>query len=193
MRRPEIRPLAQVRFAEDDCSGRPQPFGNVRIARRNRSLERVRPGGRRHFVVRVDVVLDQHGNSVHRPARAFLFSLLVESLCDRESIGIRLDHAAKRWTFSVVCCDSSEIKLGYRLRRAFATRHVALQLRDRRFLEIEIRCIARGCWLGRGNGAAFSDFCNSKCCRAAQCAGPKKVTAAHQMWQLERPRFSRYC
>ena len=74
VRRAEVRPLAEVRLAEDDRARRAQPLDDERVARRARPVERERAGGGGHAVRGVDVVLHEHRDAVQRTAhlaRAF--------------------------------------------------------------------------------------------------------------------------
>ena len=66
-----VRPLAQIGFAQNHRARLAQLLRHKRIPRRTRPDQRQRPGGSLHLVGRVDVVLDQHRNPVQRPARAF--------------------------------------------------------------------------------------------------------------------------
>ena len=52
LRRAEVRPLAQVRLAENHGARLAQPRDDERVLRARRAVERERPGGRRHPVAR---------------------------------------------------------------------------------------------------------------------------------------------
>jgi hypothetical protein len=62
------------------------------VARRPASGERLRPCGRSHPVRRVDVVLDQHGDAVHRAAQLPCAALRIERRRDVERVRIGLEH-----------------------------------------------------------------------------------------------------
>ena len=69
VRRAEVRPLAQVRLAEDDRARLAQARDDERVLRRLDAGERERAGGRHHAIGGGDVVLDQDRDAVQRPAR----------------------------------------------------------------------------------------------------------------------------
>ena len=60
MRRPEVRPLAEVRLAENHRARRPQSLDDERVCRGRRAGERQRTGRRHHAIAGGDVVLDQN-------------------------------------------------------------------------------------------------------------------------------------
>ena len=67
-RRAEVRPLGQVRLAEDHRAGLAEPPDHERVAGGPRVAERERPRRRLHAVGGVDVVLDQHRDPMERSA-----------------------------------------------------------------------------------------------------------------------------
>src|SRR5205085_11819397 len=77
VRRTEVRPLAQIRLAYDDCTRFAQTADDEGVARGLSSYERERARGRLHAVGRGDVVLDEDGHAVQGAAHAPLFALAV--------------------------------------------------------------------------------------------------------------------
>jgi hypothetical protein len=88
VRRTKIRPLAQIRFADDDRARFTQARRDERIARRDRLRERERASTRPHLVGRVDVVLDQHRNPVQRTTHFPLLPLCIQLLGDAVGVGV---------------------------------------------------------------------------------------------------------
>ena len=78
----EIGPFAHVVLAENDCPCFAQPFDDKGIFRRDRTLQHHRTGRGRH-VGGVDIVLEQHGNAMQRPARAALGQFAIIALAYR--------------------------------------------------------------------------------------------------------------
>ena len=74
----EVRPLAQIRLAQNQRACLPQALDNERVARCDISFQRERTGGRLHPVMRVNVVFDKDGNAVERTTRFTGGPLLVE-------------------------------------------------------------------------------------------------------------------
>src|SRR5262249_13912976 len=96
-----IGPFAQVGFARNHSAGLAKLLRNSRVLGRFRALESERTTCSLHPVRGIDVVFDQHGNSVQGPARAFLFSLLVEGLGIGQGIGVEFNDAVQAWTILV--------------------------------------------------------------------------------------------
>ena len=71
-RRADVRPLGEIRLAEDHRARRAQPGDEVRVTRRLAAQQCQRAGGGLHRVGGGDVVLQQHRNPVQRPAGPFL-------------------------------------------------------------------------------------------------------------------------
>src|SRR5204862_5512380 len=80
--RAEVGPLAQVRLADDTSAGLSQTLRDEGVLRGPRADERERAGRGLHAVGRADVVLDEDGDAVQRPAHAPLFALAVERVGD---------------------------------------------------------------------------------------------------------------
>ena len=104
--------------------------------RRDRALERQRPGRRRHPVGGADVVLDQHRDAVQRAARALGLPLRVERGGDGRRVRVQLDHVVQRRPLLVERVDAPQVLLDQRARRVLARLHPLLQVGDRGFLEI---------------------------------------------------------
>jgi hypothetical protein len=111
VRRSEVRPLAEIGLAEDHGAGVAQPRDEKRVDRRDRSLERERPRGRLHAVVRRNVVLDQDGDAVERAARALRLSLEVEGVGGGQRVGIDLNDTVQAGPAAVDCVDACEVLL----------------------------------------------------------------------------------
>ena len=96
-----------------DRARRAQPRGDVRVARDDGAEERERARGRVHAlaVERRDVVLEQDGDAVQRPARALGLALEVERGRLGERAGVRLDDGAKHWTLEVDLFNASKVSL----------------------------------------------------------------------------------
>ena len=80
-----VGPLAEIGFAEDDGAGCAQFLRDERIFRRLRADQSQRAGGGHHLIRGIDVVFDEHGNTVQWSAWAFGFALPVERIGDREA------------------------------------------------------------------------------------------------------------
>src|SRR5262249_320576 len=63
---PEIRPLAQIRFAKNYCASFTQLLNDHSISRHAAMDQRKRPCRRFHVVIGCDVILDQNGNPMKR-------------------------------------------------------------------------------------------------------------------------------
>ena len=152
VRRSEIRPLAEVRLAEDDRARLAETPHDEGVLRRLRSGERERSGGRHHAIGGRDVVLDQDGDPVQRTARSAAPPLRVEGVGNRQRVGIRLEHAVQRRIVSIDLVDAREVFLDERSRRVPSRLHALLQIGDRGFLEVEARRS-----LSRQSGAGSGD------------------------------------
>ena len=68
----KIGPFAQISFAEDHCTCRPQSSHQFSVLACGHVRERQRTGGRQHLVPGFDVVLNDHRDAVERaPVPAF--------------------------------------------------------------------------------------------------------------------------
>jgi hypothetical protein len=91
----EVRPLREVRLAQDDRTG-PTQVGDERRVAPDPHPEQGQGSGRRgHRVVGVDVVLQENRDAVERSPEAPSTSLVVESGRDAERLRFGLDHRAE--------------------------------------------------------------------------------------------------
>jgi hypothetical protein len=141
---PEVRPFAQIRLAKDDSARRAQPLGYERVARRDVAGEGERAGRRAHLVGRVDVVLDENGDSVQRPADASGLSFIVELRRDRERIRIQLDDRVDCRPALIERVDAREVLLDERSRRIGTAAEAGAEVVDRQLVEGERRNLLRG-------------------------------------------------
>src|SRR4030095_14748250 len=74
----EVRPFAEIRFADDHCARVARPLRDSRILERRRAGERERARSRLLSIAGVDVVFQQNRNAVQRPARSMTPPLLIE-------------------------------------------------------------------------------------------------------------------
>ena len=131
MRRAEVRPLAEIRLAEDHRAGLAQPLDEKASRGGTRAGQRERARGRLHPVGGPDVVLDQDRDAVQRAAHPSVLALGVQSLGDRERVRVQLDHRAQ---LLVHLGDARAIGLHHGARRHHSAAHRLLQLRDRLLL-----------------------------------------------------------
>ncbi len=106
---PEVCPLAEIGLAENHGAGRAQLLSDKRIAGGDGAGKGKRSGGGHHAIGSIDVVFDEYGNAVQRAARAFLMALLVESIGDRQRVGIQLDNGVDGRTALVDFVDPLQI------------------------------------------------------------------------------------
>ena len=85
----------------------------------------------------VDVVLDEDGDAVERPARPLLLSLAVEGLGDRQRVGVQLDDAPKARPAAVDLVDPGQVLLDEGAGRQLPLPHPLLEVADRRLGEVE--------------------------------------------------------
>ena len=135
--RAEVRPLGQVRLPDDHGARLAQLPHDERVLGRPRSHEGERARGRGHAVRGRDVVLDQHGNPVQRPAWPLRFALGVEPSCDEQGFGVRLDDGAQGGPAPIELVDAGEVVLAQRPRGVLAVLHPFLQIGDGRLGERE--------------------------------------------------------
>ena len=97
-----------------------------------------------HGIGGVDVVLDQHGNAVQRPAHFSVLAFRVELVGDLQCIGIELDDGMQRRSGRVDGGDTVEVQLHDGVGGQFAGSHAALKVADTGFLQhergVRIRC-----------------------------------------------------
>ena len=143
VRRAEVRPLAEVRLAEDHRARRSQPSDDERVCRGRRAGERQRTGRRHHAIARGDVVLDQDRDAVERSAYAAGTAFGVESVGDRGGVRVDFEDAAELGAAPVDRVNPRQILLDERPGRLHARFHPPLQLGDRHLVEIEGRDAGR--------------------------------------------------
>ena len=114
---PEVRPLRQVRFAEDDGARGAQLTDEVCVPRNATADQGERAGRRLHVVVGRNVVFDDHGYPVQWPSHVSRTSLLVHAVGDVQRLGIGLDDCVER---GVQPADPGQVTLGQ-----FATRQLS--------------------------------------------------------------------
>ena len=137
MVRAKIRPLAQVRLAQNHGSGFAQPLRHARILLRRKAEKRERTSRRHHAIRRADVVLDQHRNTMHRPPRPLCFALRIHRIRNCQRIRIQLDHRIQRRPPLINRLDSLEIFLHNRPRRKFPRLHPILQFSHGYFVQLK--------------------------------------------------------
>jgi hypothetical protein len=107
----------------------------VGVAPGDGPFERQRPGGRRHPVGGVDVVLDDDRDPVQRTARPLRLALLVERAGDRQRLGVGLADRPQVRPLAIDLVDPRQVQLDELPRRVAALGHPVLQLGDGRFGE----------------------------------------------------------
>src|SRR5579859_8132157 len=141
MARANIRPFAQICFSQNHGARGAQFLRDERIVRRFRARQRQRSRGGLHPVRRRNVVFDQYGYSVQRPARPFFFPLLVERFRNFQRVRICLDDAVHRRAALVNRRNARQIFLRNRARRVFAGLHSLLQFANRDLIKLKRRNI----------------------------------------------------
>ena len=137
MRRAEISPLAEICFAENDGARRAQPFRDEGIARGDGTGERKRARGGQHPAGGFDIVFDQYGNAVQRPARAFRGALAIQRFGNRERFRIQLDDGVDARSLLIESIDARQIPFGHRARGELSRAESAVEIVEGGFLEIE--------------------------------------------------------
>ena len=131
----EVGELGQVRLAQDDRAGRPQPGDQERVPARKRvpQGERAR-GGRQSGDI--DVVFDQHRDAVQRAAHAVVPAFGVEPA--RLFQGVRGEHPyrVEAWPVRVQQPDPLEVLRHQLPRRDQVAGHGLLQLSDTGALQV---------------------------------------------------------
>jgi hypothetical protein len=84
-----------------------------------------------------DVVLEQHRDAVHRPARTSGLALGVEGFTNRVRIGVELDHLTKGRPSAVECGDPVNVEFDEGLRRQTTAGHRCLEIGNARLLQLE--------------------------------------------------------
>ena len=147
--RADVGPLAHVGLGQQDRARGPEPLGDVRVPRRDRTLQRERPA----VVVIRSAVSMLSLSSTGMPCSGPRAPLAARS----RSSASAMDRASglvsmMDWSMgpgAVNRRDPRQIQLGNAPRRQAALGHAGLQLRDGRFLELERR---RSRQRGRGGG-----------------------------------------
>ncbi len=131
----EVRELGQVRLADDHRAGRAQLGHDGRIAIGNRVLEcDVARRGRQPGDV--EVVLDQDGDAVHRPADAAGRALEVEQRGVGQRARIRGPHRVQPRPAGVDRRDSVDVRARELHARELPCGHLRLQLGHGRALQV---------------------------------------------------------
>ena len=135
-RRTEVGPLAEVGLAEDHRAGGAQALHEERIARRLvvGECERAARVDHRHGV---DVVLQQHGDAVHRAAHGAGLAFGIERVGFGERLRVEFDHRVERRARLVDRRDAIQVGLRQRVAGELALRHALLQRVDVGFVEGE--------------------------------------------------------
>src|SRR5690606_5424857 len=101
MRGAKVRPLAEVRFAEDDGTLFPQLPDEKRIVLSAIVSQRKRTGTGRHAVAGVDVGFEDHRYPVQGTTRPRPAAFPVQGVGDSECVGIYLDDRIELWPGAV--------------------------------------------------------------------------------------------
>ena len=133
----EIRPLAQVRLAQDHRTRFAKPSRHKGVLARNRSHQCERPGCGHHSVVSGDIVLDEHRESMERPPQPARFALAVQCLGDGQRIRIDFDDRIQLGTFSVHTLDALQIRRRNRARSEAPGLDATPELGERDFLKFK--------------------------------------------------------
>ena len=132
-----VGPFGQVDFSQHNRAGRAQTPNDLGIGCCQRFCQRQRARRGVHPVGSVDVVLDEHGNAVHRSAHRSSLPLPIERLGNRQCVGVDLEHGVERRTRTVHRVNALEIHLRDRSCRPAPTRHTRLQLGHRDLVQFE--------------------------------------------------------
>ena len=89
----EVRPLREVRLAENHGAGVAQALDDVGVLLGDGADQGERARRRLHAVRRADVVLDQDRDPVERAAQLAGLALGIEAVGDREGVGVDLEDA----------------------------------------------------------------------------------------------------
>ena len=107
-----VGPLAHVGLGQQHRAGGAQLLRHERVLRRDRALERQRAGGRRHPIVRVEVVLQRDRDAVQRSAHLAGLALRVELVGDGQRVGVGLDDGPQFGPALVQRLDPRQVQLG---------------------------------------------------------------------------------
>ena len=110
---------------------------------------------------------------MQRPTELPLATFAVARVGEVQRVRVHLDHAVEGRATAVDRRDARQVALGHRASRQVASGHPALQVVDRRFVQIDGRDERRGL---RGRlGGQGPDGCG----RTHECPGSEKASAIH--------------
>jgi len=141
----EVRPLGQVRLAEDHRSAGAQVGRDGGVAPGRRPNEREGAGGRLHLVARVDVVLEEDRDAVQGTEDDAAPALRVGVEGHGDGIRVDLDHRVHSRSTLVEVEDALDVVSGELLRGKPASGHLRLELRHGRLGVAERRGIGSRC------------------------------------------------
>ena len=108
----EVRPFAEIGFAQDDGARGAQPGGDGRILRGAPFGQGQRTCGGAHGIARFDIVLEQNRDAVQGAAHVAVLAFLIELAGDGGGIGIDGEHGAELGgPLPLNGLDASEIEL----------------------------------------------------------------------------------
>ncbi len=140
MARTNIGPFAQIGFAEDNGACFPQLSCHAGILRRFRAQQCERSSCGLHRVSGINIVFDQHRDSLQRTANALFFALSVERFRNRERVRIWFDHAVYDRAALIHFLDTVKIGFGERVGRELARFHPLLKIQNRGLVELKGLC-----------------------------------------------------
>ena len=140
-----IGPLAEIGLAQNDRARLAQLLRDERVFHRLRSDQRQRSRRGLHAVGCVDVVFDEDGNAVQRPAGAFRLALGIELFGYGKRVRIHFDHAVHRRPALVHGFDARQIFFGEGSSGDFAGVHRRLKIGHGGFIELERGNAWSGC------------------------------------------------
>ena len=97
----KVGQLGQVGLTQNDRARVPQAGDNMRVKGRIVVCQRQRARAGVHFVMGVDVVLDEHRHAVQRSARSLLGVFAVQCLGNIDGIRVDFEHSVERRTLAV--------------------------------------------------------------------------------------------
>ena len=135
--------LSHRGLPENHGTGVAERFRDESVVGRHRVPEDGRSVGRRH-VDGVDVVLEQDGDAVQRPARPSAPALGIEGGGRLEGPRIHRDDRVELGAAVLVGSYPCEVRCHHLLRRQEATPYGVGDARERRFFEAELSCTPNG-------------------------------------------------
>ncbi len=133
----EVGPLAEVGLPQQDRPRFPELARHDGVPFRNGSLKRQRPGGGRHSIGRIDVVLDQDGDAVKRSPDAGLPPCPIQGIGDGEGLGIDFDDGSESRPPAVDLVDTAQVFFCNGVCRFLTRVHTFLNLEDGDLVQIE--------------------------------------------------------